>query len=260
MNDRYKLDLFISEEKNIGTPFPVQEITDDLYTHENIRICLLAMDLPGKSLKYRKELENRWIKLLPKLIHIKSISLRIRVGQPFFESVCEMQNLEHLHFWTSKVENIGSIANLMRLERLDLDNFSQLQDISPLRKLANLTRLSITSCFKIQNYDIIGDMHNLIALRIRGDSAAPKNLILPSIFPFRTLNKLKHLDLSSTSILDKSYLTILDLKNLERFDTQANIAKELRDKMLTHKKLKAGFFTDWDWDNKKILPGKNWAV
>jgi hypothetical protein len=49
------------------------------------------------------------------------------------------------------------------------------------------------------------------------------------------------------------------MPQLERFDLLVTIPKEMRDKIKsTHKNLKAGFFMDWDFENKKFYDGKTW--
>jgi len=119
--------------------------------------------------------------------------------------------------------------------------------------------LSIDNCFKVENYDILGKMTQLIGLELCGDTFAPKNLRLNSLKPFETLKKLKHLDLSSASVIDNSYESLLKMTGLERFDITVNIPKATRELIKTkHKNLKAGFFMDWDFDNKKIYDGKLW--
>lgn len=74
-----------------------------------------------------------------------------------------------------------------------------------------------------------------------------------------TLKNLKHLDLSSASVIDNSYECVLEMKNLERFDILVTIPKETRDKIKSkHKNLKTGFFMDYDFENKKFYEGKLW--
>ena len=70
---------------------------------------------------------------------------------------------------------------------------------------------------------------------------------------------LKHLDLSFTSVIDKSYDSILHMTSLQRFDTTAQIPQLLREKIkASHKTLKAGFFMDWDYENERFYDGKEW--
>jgi Leucine-rich repeat (LRR) protein len=259
MNDRHNLNLFYKHKSDWDKYSTAQEINDEILKIENLHIPLFAMDMPTKSLKYRKDLENKWITFFPKLINVKSLSLRLRVNQTFFEAVCKMKNLQHLHFWSSTAENISSISKLSNLNSLYFDSFSRLKQITPLKKLHNLKILSISNCFKIEDYDVIGNLTSLSGLCIQGDQMAPKHLQLKSIKSFKYLINLKHLNLSSTTVMDKSYETILEMKNLERFDTTDKMSKNLRDKIMSHPKLKAGFFVDWDWENKKIKAGKDWS-
>lgn len=260
MKDRFKLNLFCLSKKNVPDYLNAQEITNDVFSTKELCIVTLAMDFPvGTSMNYRKELEKKWLETLPKLDSVKTLSVRHRVNQEFFEAICNMKNLEHLHFWTSQVENISSISKLKKLQRLDLDNFSRLNDISPILKLKNLQLLSIQNSFKVENYELIGKMTQLKGLRLGGDSIAPKNLRIKSLKPFNNLKKLQHLDLSTLSVIDNSYEIILELENLERFDITILIPKQTRELIKTnHKKLTAGFFMDWDYDNNKFYDGKEW--
>ena len=260
MKDRHKLNLFYSGNENAPEYLNVQEITDDIFSATAIRINTLAMDFPVEtSMKHRKELEGKWVDLLPRLDLVKTLSVRHRVNQDFFESICKMKNLEYLHFWSSKVENINSISSLQKLHRLDLDGFNQLVDISPILTLTNLELLSIENSFKVGNYDIIGKMTQLKGLRLCGDIIAPKTLRLKSLKPFCNLKNLRHLDLSTSSIIDSSYDIILQLDNLQRFDISVNIPKVTRELIKEkNKNLTAGFFMDWDYENKKIYDDKEW--
>lgn len=260
MIDRHRLNLFDSGDENVKQFLIAQDITDNIFRTESLQINTLSMDFSAEtSLKQRKELETRWIEILPHLDLVTALSCRHKVNQEFFEAVCEMNNIKYLHFWTSTVEDISSISKLQWLERLDLESFNQLKDITPILQLKHLRLLSITDSFKIENYDLIGQIANLKGLRLCGDTFAPKNLQLKSLKPFINLQQLTHLDLTSLSVKDNSYETILDLENLERFDLSINIPQQTRHLIkVNHKKLKAGFFIDWDFENNKLYSGKQW--
>jgi Leucine-rich repeat (LRR) protein len=260
MTDRYKLSQFYKEEKT-ETPFKsFQTVDEEVFQVENLQIVSLAMDFPQRtSQKVRKEIEKKWVDTLPKLKNIKKLSVRHRVNQDFFEAICEMTNLERLTFWSSTVEDISSISKLTKLNFLKLWSFTRLKDISPILHLKKIKVLSIDNCFKVENYEIISKMTELIGLELCGDTFAPRNLRLNSLKPFETLQKLKHLDLSSASVVDKSYDSIMKMKSLERFDLTVNVPKEIRDKIKKeHKSLKAGFFVDYDFENKKFYTDKHW--
>jgi hypothetical protein len=259
VNDRYKLHQFYQGVEKPNTYVPVQEITEKVFQVKDLKIVTLAMDLPGKTPKYRKQLEAEWITTLPQLDNVRSLSVRHRVTQEYFEAICNMKNLDRLHFWTSTAENLTSIAKLQKLTRLTLSSFSRVSDISPLLMLKKLTHLSIENSFKIENYEIIGEMKGLIGLSLSGDFTSPKNLRLKSLKPFVTLKNLKHLDLSFCSVIDQSYEAILQMPSLERLDTTANMPKALREKIKAeHPNLKAGLFMDWDFENKRLYDGKVW--
>jgi Leucine-rich repeat (LRR) protein len=262
MNDRYNLSQFY-QGKGTEVQFSnFQEPNGDVHNIENLGIVSLAMDFPlGASDKTRKEIERQWIDTLPGLKKVKALSVRHRVKQDFFEAICEMPNLERLFYWSSTVEDISSIVKLKRLQNLKLWSFTRLTDISPLLSLKNLTVLSIDNCFKVENYEILGRITSLVGLELCGDTFAPKNLRLNSLKPFTTLKKLKHLDLSSASIIDKSYECVLEMDSLERLDFLAKMPRERRANIKSsHKNLKAGFFVDYDFDNHKFYEGKNWET
>ena len=262
MNDRYKLSQFYQGKGTELKYSSFQDFNDDVYDVENLQINSLAMDFPpGTSEKTRKQIELKWIDTLPKLNKVKALSVRHRVKQDFFEAICQMSNLGHLFFWSSTVEDIASITKLRKLQRLKLWSFTRLTDISPLLLLKSLRILSVDNCFKVKNYEIIGEITGLTGLELCGDSFAPKNLRLSSLKPFTALKSLKHLDLSRASITDKSYECILEMKSLERLDLLSRMPRETREKIKSnHKTLKAGFFVDFDFENNKFYEGKNWET
>jgi hypothetical protein len=239
-----------------------QVFNEEVRTFERIHISMLAMDFQdGTSKKKRTEIEEEWLREIPSLHNVKHLSIRHRVNQQFFEAICEMKNLESIYFWTSTVEDLSSLKKLKKLISLHLQRFSKLTDISPLKHIQSVTRLNIENCFKIKNYEVIGDMGQLIALGIEGDTFAPKNLILESLKPFSRLQNLKHLDLSTTSIKDKSFLELLQLEKLVRLDASWRMKKEVRDKIKgEHKSLKSGFFMVYDFEKNEFQKGTEWWI
>lgn len=237
-----------------------QKMTDEVKNFEYIQISILPMDFDNDiKLKDRKLIEQEWIENLPFLDNIKHLSIRHRVDEKFLDSISRMKNLESLFFWTSQVHDISPLKNLKKINFLHLSSFSKLEDISPILELNNLKKLSIESCFKIDNYEIIGQMNDLVALSIEGDSFAPKNLILNSLKPFSELQNLKHLNLSTTSIKDKSFLELLNLKNLIRFDATWRMKREIREKIKTeHASLKSGFFMVFNFDKNEFYEDIEW--
>ena len=259
MLDRYKYDQFYQGEGTRPEYQAVQEFTDNVYKSQNLLIATLAMDFIGKSPKDRKAIESKWIDVLPKLTHVKALSVRHRVNQDYFNAICKMKNLISLEFWTSTVEDISNIKYLSKLKKLKIWSFSRLKDISHLILLKGLKVLSIDNCFRIGNFEILGKMTWLIGLELCGNSHAPKNLRLNSLIPYESLKKLRHLDLSIASVVDRSFESVLRMTSLERLDITSYIPKKIRDEIKAkHKRLNAGFFMDWDFENKRFYEGKKW--
>lgn len=253
MKNRDRYNILFPKGRGLEEYLSVQEISNDVFKTDKLHISILAADFSTDiSAKYRKELVAKWLKILPTLDNIKFLSLRVKVCQEFFEAVCKMKNLEYLTFWTSSVEDISSITKLKRLKRLDIDHFSKLEDIRPLKDLINLEILTVTNSMKITCYEVIGELTSLIGLSIQGDQIAPKNLRLKSLKPFANLKKLKHLDLTSTIVIDNSYHIILEMNSLQRFDITTIIEKPLRDKIKKLHNLNSGFFMDFDWDKNEF--------
>lgn len=262
MNDRYKLHQFYQGKKSEIPYIGFQAFEDSVRDVEHLQIVSMAMDFPrGTSAKERQALETEWIGILPSLKKAKSLSIRHRVKQDFFDAICQMKNLENLTFWSSKVEDITALQQLKKLRFLKLWSFTQLKDISPLVKMKSLTHLSIDNCFKVENYEVIGKMVQLVGLELCGDTFAPRKLMLNSLKPFEKLINLKHFDLSSASVRDKQYDSLLKMKSLERLDFLAGMPEQIREKIKRqHPQLKAGFFVDYDFENKKFYDGKDWGI
>lgn len=253
--------LFVSSDSQWSNN-RVQKYVPELQDLDSILISTLPMDfLEATSKKERALIEKDWIAAFPRLKKLKRLSVRHKVNQEYFESICQIPNLEELHIWTSNVGEICSLKRLKNLKHLHLESFSRLSDLSPIIQLKNLRTLSIENCFKIENYDQIGEMDWLIGLSLEGDTFAPKNLPIGSLIPFTNLKKLQHLQLSTTSIKDKSYLELLKIKSLIRLDANWRMKKEIREKVIKeHPNLKSGFFVAYDFNKNELKAGIEWWV
>ena len=256
------IDTYYPEIKDLDEPMVFQEFRQDILNTNNVFISTLAMDFPPEvTLKKRKEIDEQWKEKFSELTHIKSIGLRHRVDQNYFEAVCEMRNLEELSISTSTVLDISSIRKLDKLKSLSLSNFSKLEDISPLLELKSLECLSILASFKISNYELIGKMTWLKSLEIGGDTYAPRNLMLQSLEPFTKLKELVSLDMSCASIRDRNYRPILKLNKLKRLDAHWRMKnKEREDIQNEHPSLKSGFFVAFDFVKNEFKDGIEWWI
>lgn len=256
------VDTYYPAIKDLDEEKAFQEYEDNVLNTNNVFVSTLAMDFPTNvSTKRRKEIDEQWKKKFPDLKHIKRLGLRHRVDQDYFEAICEMENLESLNIWTSIISDISSILKLKKQKSLSLNNFSRLEDISPLIGLKSLEYLSILASFKISNYESIGQMTWLKSLEIGGDTFAPKNLILKSLEPFAKLTELVELDMSSASIRDRNYRQILKLKKLKRLDAHWRMKNEEREFLQKeHPSLRSGFFVAYDFVKNEFKEGVEWWI
>lgn len=256
------IDTYNPEIKGLKEPMVFQAFKKEIYDTNNVFISTLAMDFSNDvSLKKRKAIDEHWKTTFPKLSHIKCLGLRHRVDQDYFESVCEMKNLESLSIWTSTVSDISSIKKLQNLKSLSLSNFSKLEDISPLIELKSLRQLSILASFKVNNYELIGKMTWLKALELGGDTFAPRNLMLQSLEPFTELKELIDLDMSCASIRDRNYRPILKLKKLKRLDAHWRMKNKEREYIQNeHPTLRSGFFVAYDFVKNEFKDGIEWWI
>ncbi|MCL7765459.1 hypothetical protein MPF19_18735 [Polaribacter sp. Z014] len=256
------IDIYYPEINNLDEQKVFQEFRQDILNTNNVFISTLAMDFPPEvSLKKRKTIDEQWKEKFAELTHIKSLGLRHKVDQNYFEAVCEMRNLEVLNIWTSTVLDISSIRKLDKLKSLSISNFSKLDDVSPLIELKTLQHLSILASFKILNYELIGKMTWLKSLELGGDTFAPRNLMLQSLEPYNELKELVELDMSCASIRDRNYRQILKLKKLKRLDAHWRMKnKEREDIQNEHPSLKSGFFVAYDFVKNEFKDGIEWWI
>jgi hypothetical protein len=212
MNDRYKNHQFFSPEQ-IYEYENIQQYDNAKINSENIRIGSLPFLWDVATSKEKERVKNEWIKIIPTLNKVKRISIPCGINQDFLDIFCDLPNLTDLIIDGSKATDLKPITKLSKLNRLELERFTQLKDISPINKI-KLTHLRIENSFKIENYEKIGEITSLIGLSLNGDTFAPKNLRIKSLKPFEKLKNLKHLNLNSASVIDKnSYKSLLQLEN-----------------------------------------------
>ena len=257
--DRHKLSQFY-KGKGFEIPYNnIQQFDDVNLNSENVSIGSLSFMYHTLKSKDKTLVKEKWILIFPKLDKIKRLVIKFGIDQELFNSLCKIPNLEELFIHSSKINDISQLIQIRDLKRLDIENFTTLSDISILEKI-ELKQLKIENCFKIENYEVIGKINSLIGLSLNGYCWGPKNLKIESIKTFANLKNLKHLDLTTTSLIDKNSInSILEIETLERFDFSGNVRPEIVENIkLKHPNLKAGFFVDWDYKNKKIYEGKYW--
>lgn len=171
----------------------------------------------------RKKIIRDWIAILPTLSHLKRLSLWTHVTQPVFEAACEIKQLHVFQIkWSNitdlspisalkdlralsigsstRVQSIGSLAELHALKLLELENFKLITDFSPLTHLRALEDLAITggmwSQQTVDSLEPIASMSSLTSLAIDTSS-------ILSLRPLARMTGLRHLGLSGRMPFDE---------------------------------------------------------
>lgn len=259
ISDRYKLSQFYKGKDFEIDYFEVKQFDDKNINTENLKIQTLSFLFNTLKEKEKLDVQKKWIDILPNLDKVKRLHISCGINQELFDALNDIPSLEELIIISSKATDLSKLTKIKNLKRLEIENFTQLKDISILEDI-NLLQLRIENCFKIENYEVAGRIKSLLGLSLNGYCWGPKNLKIQSIKSFARLENLKHLDLSTTSIVDKnSILSILEIKSLERFDLTGSFKPEIVENIKqNHPNLLAGFFVDWDYKNKRIYDGKTW--
>ena len=161
-----------------------------------------------------------WSKYLPTLDKVKFLWISSNVNQEIFESVCQMKNLVGLNIETTTVKNVDKIANINKLSFLRLANFTKIESVKTLGSLNNLKVLELENFEKISDFEVIGKLKNLQGLSICGSMYKAQKI--ENIKFVSSLNNLKYLMLINSKMTDKNLDAILNLKNLETFNSSNN--------------------------------------
>ncbi|WP_298153604.1 leucine-rich repeat domain-containing protein [Flavobacterium sp.] len=257
MIDRYRYHEFYTGKENELAYQIVQSPTYKNINSENLFIQCLSPAVIKKGSEKEKTLIAEWDEIFQTLDKVKRLKINI-FNQEILNVLHKIPNLTELIIENSSVEDVSPLSKLEQLTRLEIYHNTKLTDIASIGDL-HLKQLKFENCFNIVNYEVIGTMKSLKGLSLNGNWTAPKNLKINSLVPFERLESLEHLDLDYAIVVDKSFESILRMTKLKRFDYLATIKKETRIKIKTnHKALVAGFFMDYDYEKHDFYEGKIW--
>ena len=83
-----------------------------------IEVSTFNQEVRNLTASKKRELKRVWAETLPKLDNVKYLMTTHQIDQDFFESICEMKNLEGLYIKWGKIESISSISKLENLKHL----------------------------------------------------------------------------------------------------------------------------------------------
>lgn len=227
-------------------------ISDEVFHLDRIHIDLSTLNPDiNTNDKLRKSLFKDWMQLLPSLTNLRKLYLSHKVNQAFFEKICEVNQLESLELKWTGIEELSSIQKLKRLSNLHIRSGARISDISPLKDLAGLKSLFLEYLPKLIDFSPIGHLRKLESLSIYGNIYHFKDQIIQTISFLEKVTRLEHLGLVCTKVLDNSYETILQLKNLKHFSISNKLPHDLRERIKKLPNLNSGSFVEYDWDNNR---------
>jgi internalin A len=247
---KYKLTLKIScKSGNI--------YTDDLVITVNPRQTGLIEDvnleaLIRKRLNYKEgELTAEKLQMLDSLSNT-DLALKNKIAS--IKGIENCINITYLLLASESITNLTPLANLTKLEYLDLNQNYTIEDISPIYNLTNLTKLilysnpikdisGLGSLTKLKELYLmytpikdISSLSKLINLETLYLDCSGTGITLNSIEPLRNLTNLKTLYLAATGITDISplenltelSLLVLSFNNLTEISPISKMIKLIR--------------------------------
>ncbi|MEL6341722.1 MAG: leucine-rich repeat domain-containing protein, partial [Myxococcota bacterium] len=128
----------------------------------------------------------------------------------------DVQTLEWLILNINPIDDVSPLADLPRLETLDLGQNEALTDVSPLARAPALQRLSLSACAALRDFSPLAEMHALRALDLSD------NLALEDLSPLARLHNLRSLELYRCEGLE-DLSPLAGLSQLRALDLTDNI-------------------------------------
>jgi hypothetical protein len=194
-----------------GTDFPPKGINSIEDYKQTERLNLFLTD--KKQVKF-------WCENLSKLDYVNFLWVSSNVTQELFNSICQMNNLIGLNIERNTVTNIDKINSLQKLKYLRLANFKKIENINSLGYLSELEVLSLENFKLVSNFKVLGNLKRLKGLSIDGSMYGTQKI--DNIEFLSNLTRLKYLMFINTSMKNKNFDSILNLKELESFYSSLN--------------------------------------
>lgn len=146
----------------------------------------------------------------------------IRDESTSFPDIDNPKKYNELRIWHCKYRSFEKVALFRNLEKLEIATYPNI-NFEYLSELKKLRYLDIIHLPKIKDLSGISQLTSLEEIRIATlpswDSSGKKSLI-SSLMPFRTLNKLKKLELLSVLPVDGNFIWLAECKSLREFNLQ----------------------------------------
>jgi len=125
-----------------------------------------------------------------------------------------LKNLQILEVWSSPIQNIDGLKDLIEIEQLELRYLSKLETIEGIKNNSSIKELWIQNCKKVNDWEVLGTLSNLKVLTIEACGNIPS---------LNFLDKLESLEsirlVSSTFIEDGKLSWLIEKESMKYFNT-----------------------------------------
>lgn len=191
------------------TPWPLPPRSNVRYVIERCEfnrgknLHLRCTQLNGTASE-KKRILNEWCEFFGSDCSVRTVHIATCCPQQLFEAVCNATELTALRIHWGPIEDLSPIRNLKNLQRLSLGS-SSITDLTPIKGLKQLEHLSLRNLDQLSDYSRLGALKNLRCLQIEGAPFTPKHVWIDDLKFIRRLPQLRGLSLSSVRFHDDAY-------------------------------------------------------
>ena len=200
------------EQDEIGIKSAIK--VRDYVGQKNLVLTCTQLDC---SQTEQAKIVNEWCELFTtQQLPIEKIWIKSRISQKILDAICNQTNLKGVFIKWGVYQNIFGLENLKNIEYLHLGGGASIENIETVGKLKKLKTFEASHLYKIQDYDFMKYLNQVVDLTIEGDPySSMKKVTLKSLEFLKDMPQLIRLELCMTKIEDNSYLPIAELPNLK---------------------------------------------
>jgi len=166
------------------------------------------LNLQDLFVLYNKKIENIF-----DCVNLKRLVIH-HYKKKNIDEFTNLKNLQILEVWSSPIQNIDGLKDLIEIEQLELRYLSKLETIEGIKNNSSIKELWIQNCKKVNDWEVLGTLSNLKVLTIEACGNIPS---------LNFLDKLESLEsirlVSSTFIEDGKLSWLIEKESMKYFNT-----------------------------------------
>ena len=168
---------------------------------KTLGLVCTQLDRPPKE---QKRIVDEWCSFFAKPSPLRKLSIDTRIPIRLFESACQQKELTAFSFKWGPIKNLSPLANLTKLERLEIGSCSA-ESLSVLEKLPTIKHLKLSNLDRLDDYSSLAKLKSLVRLSIEGAPMMPKKVNMKNIEYLQELQELEALSIGSTRLINGSW-------------------------------------------------------